>query len=65
MKSLFNINSIRGRAPFRCKWPGCHHIANGTFTDTSSGEPWDVRVCATHKRRIQNGGGATSLGIES
>ncbi|MCX6901708.1 MAG: hypothetical protein NT105_23765 [Verrucomicrobia bacterium] len=57
MKTLFSTKTTRGRAPFYCKWPGCHHIANGTFTDTSSGEAYRVQVCAAHKRQIQNGGG--------
>ena len=56
MKTLFAINTIRGREAFRCKWPGCRRIANGTFTDTSAGVSYEVKVCAVHKRQIQNGG---------
>jgi hypothetical protein len=57
MKTLFAANITRGRAPFRCKWPGCRRIANGSFTDTSAGVPYEVKVCAVHKRQIQHGGG--------
>ncbi len=59
MKTLFDPKTTRSRAPFYCKWPGCHAIANGTFTDASAGEPYRVQVCERHRRKIQNGGGAT------
>ncbi len=62
MKTLFDSRTTRGRAPFRCKWPGCNQRANGTFTDTSAGEPYRVQVCRTHRGLIQNGGG-NSFGL--